>query len=128
VKPFPEKKGRGRPPKFSAELMRRASADGLRSRHGQHDRIYAQLAIAVIKERYPEPDEHLRWLFDEEKMMVKWSLLAELGRVCAQHGERAFWQVTEQVLEQRPKVKDAIRTIRRVRTGRLPREDGPGQT
>jgi hypothetical protein len=116
-----ENKGRGRPQKFPREAYLAAAAEGPRTRRGQQDHIFARIAITLIRERYPEED----WLCGESP---KWTLLAELGRVRAQHGERAFWQVTELVLEHRPKVKDAIRTIRRVRIGGTPHEDKPGQT
>src|SRR5918998_2511480 len=119
-----KKRGRGRPPRFSAELMRRAAADGPRSRHGQQDRIYAQLAIAEIKNKYPEPDERTRWLFDEEKMTAKWTLLTELGRFAYQHGTDNFYGAVDWLLRTRPKVKDALKKLRTVRlTGSSPPPD-----
>jgi hypothetical protein len=61
------KRGRGRPPKVSPELMQRTAAEGLRSNHGRQDRIDAQLAIHGIKEMYPEEDDRRGWLFSEER-------------------------------------------------------------
>jgi hypothetical protein len=106
--------------------MQAAAARGLRSRHGQQDRIYAARAILLLRQRYLEEDEHRRWLFNEET--TKWSLLAELGRLLDQQGEGAFWEATGWIMTHRPKVKVAVRAIRSVRTGRHPREDRSGQT
>jgi hypothetical protein len=47
--------------------MHRTAAEGLRSNHGRQDRSYAQLAIHVIKEMYPEEDDRRSWLFSVER-------------------------------------------------------------
>jgi hypothetical protein len=117
---------KGRPPKFSPELMEAAAKVGPQSRHGRHDRLYATRAKLCLKERYAEDDERRSWLFNEET--AKWSLLAELGRLLEQQGEEAFLEAAGWIMTHQPKVKVAVRAIRSMRTGRLPREDGPGQT
>jgi hypothetical protein len=106
--------------------MEAAAKVGPRSRHGRHDRIYATRAILLLRQRYLEQDERRSWLFNEES--AKWSLLAELGRLLDQQGERAFWEATGWIMTHRPKVKDAVRAIRSMRTGRHPREDRPKHT
>jgi hypothetical protein len=116
-------RGRGRPPRFPPEAMRWAAAQGPRTRHGQQDRLYAELAIHLIKQRYPEEDERRSWLFSEERKTARWSLLAELGRIRAQRGEEAFLHATEWITERRPKVKDGVRRLRSWRIGIPLRED-----
>jgi hypothetical protein len=101
---------RGRPPKFPPEFYRSAATEGPRTRRGQQEHIYARFAILLIRERYPEED----WLTGGTR--PKWTLLAELRRVRLTHGEASFWNATEVVLRDRPKVKDGIRAIRRIRT------------
>jgi hypothetical protein len=88
------------------------SVQGPRTVRGQQDRIYAALAVILIRKRYPEPTEERVWLFDEAARTAKWSLLAALGRVLVQDGTVLFWQATEAVKRERPKVKVAIRRIR----------------
>jgi hypothetical protein len=111
-------KRRGRPPKYSKKLYQDTEAflgvygPGPRTVRGQQDRIYAALAIILIRKRFPEPTEERRWLFYEAARTAKWSLLAALGRVLVQDGTIPFWQATEAVKRERPKVKVAIRRIR----------------
>jgi hypothetical protein len=118
-----ENRGRGRPPKFPPEMMKYAEAQGRKTRRGQQDHIYGGLVISDIMRRYPE-DERRNWLVNEET--AKWSILSELGRLRDQRGEEAFWEAVEWVLENRPKVKEAVAVLRRYRTGRSPQGNADG--
>lgn len=121
-----DKRGRGRPPKFTPDLYRAAADEGPRTRRGRQDRLYARRAILLLRERFPDP-EGRSWLFNEfNAEAAKWSILAELGRMAEQRGE-AFWPAVEWVLERRPKTKDAVKQLRAVRTGKPQPLPDPGR-
>ena len=109
------KRGRGRPSKFPAELLSAGEAQGVTTRRGQQDRIYGALVISDIMERYGS-DPRRGWLVNEET--ARWSVLAELGRLREQRGDDAFWEAVAWVLENRPRVKEAVAVLRRYRTGK----------
>lgn len=98
-------------------MMGLPGSQGIRSRKGQQERLIAALIISDIMERYPD-DPRREWLVNEET--ARWSVLTELGRLREQRGDEAFWEAVEWVLENRPRVKDAVATLRGYRTGKSP--------
>lgn len=90
-------------------------SQGIRSRKGQQDRLFAALIISDIMERYGD-DPRREWLVNEET--ARWSVMTELGRLREQRGDETFWEAVEWTLENRPKVKDAVAILRSYRTGK----------
>lgn len=129
----PEKRGRGRPPKYSTELYLATAqhlggfGQGRRTDRARQDRVHAARAMIRIGERYADDYPGRLWLFDPERRKAKITLLAELGRLAEQEGAEktqgeAFWTVVDALVLYRPPIKTAIRDIRLWRTAR-PRQE-----
>lgn len=114
------KKKRGRPPAFSAGLTSlNASLRPELGKRQLQNFIYCTYAMRIImgEAKLPPPEYH--WLFDGVSVL-KVSILAELGRL-AMEGAADDEQVRElavQLCQQKPKVKDAVAWLRRMRTGK----------
>ncbi len=109
-------KKRGRPPVWSPEVMGtlREVLPGLSDRQLQN-RLCAVDAIQILQS-YQEGDVlDVSPLLDDETTSL--SVLAELGRI---QDPAAFFSVTDWYLRERPKVKEAVAEIRRMRTGKSP--------
>ena len=48
----------------------------------------------------------------------KVGILGELGRIRRGRGEKAFWQVANWLVEEKPKAKEAVVKLRHLRTGK----------
>ncbi len=121
-------KSRGRPKPFddgdlacAAEAMANGVLTNVpKSRRQMQNRLYALRAIerlGLLEEGELEQAladrPALRWLVNEEG--ARWSILAELGRIRdPEEFDAAVWWV----LEHRPKTKEAVARIRRLRTGK----------
>jgi hypothetical protein len=120
--------GRSRPKAFDdGELASAAEAmaDGVlasvpKSRRQMHNRLYALRAterLGLLEEGELEQAladrPALRWLVNEDG--ARWSILTELGRI---REPEKFDAAVRWVLEHRPKTKEAVARIRRLRTGK----------
>jgi hypothetical protein len=123
--------GRGRPPVFSDETLRRAAgysyARHVSTRRGAQDLVYRMFAIAVIEhycEAYPEHSATFAWLLTPRR---RHALLTELGRLAQPrsgddgslrwseaHVERLIRAAFE-VSEAKPNTKAGVAMVRRHR-------------
>lgn len=117
---------RGRPVVMSAEDEAILNAFGLftecHTRRSKLNVFYRQRAIGILK------DGDYKWLFDESAIMkgtdgkkhIQPTILTELGRI---DDDEAMRDVALQICKLKPKTRDAVLMIRRVRTGGLPLGD-----
>ncbi len=109
-------KKRGRPPVWSPEEMGlvRGVLPGMGDRQLQN-RLCAVTALQILQS-YQEGDVlDVSPLLDDETTST--SVLAELGRI---QDPATFFLATNWYLRERPKVKEAVAEIRRMRTGKSP--------
>lgn len=123
-----EKRGRGRPPLFSAmyeSYMPMMGAKGCR--RSCANLFYRMRAFGRLFVSDGDLDEarieRFRWLFDNtsEQSGRKQSILAELGRI---EDPDLLTEVADLLCERQPKARDAVALVRRIRLGRIP----PGDT
>jgi hypothetical protein len=118
------KKPRGRPRIIPAEEMRRNRSmfPDLKSDRQHQNRSYANQAMNILGLTWDEPPLDLTWLCDRPAIMagtsntIKWSILAELGRLAAAgFADADIVAVARVICEQRPTVKEAAAMVRRYR-------------
>ena len=112
-----KKKKRGRPPVFSSEERDTVKGfDKIKSYRGATDLVYRSIAIFLLWK-----DPAFSWLADRKKMLAdepksyKPSILTELGRL---QDEEQIKDIALKLCKLKPKTKDAIIMIRRIRLGR----------
>lgn len=118
-----KKRGRGRPPAFSAEYRAAIGAlfPDIKTRRGLSDCLYRLRAVNLL-----EKDKRFTWLADGEAMQAgrpgAWrpAILTELGRI---GDDDTLLAVAARLCELKPKTKDAVARIRRARLGREPAGD-----
>jgi hypothetical protein len=123
--------GRGRPPVFSDDSLRRAAgysyARQVSTRRGAQDLVYRMFAIAVIEhycDAYPEQRPILAWLLGPRR---RHALLTELGRLAQprsggngdlrwnEPGVERLVRAALEVSEAKPNTKAGISMLRRHR-------------
>jgi hypothetical protein len=132
-----EKKRRGRPRMLSAfqETHLKHVMNNLTTDRSRQNFTYAGDAFNVLGVgpggRPRQGYENLRWLADWDAVArgargkVRWSILAELGRLTRVAPDDVVYQVADQICGEKPCTKDAVAFIRRVRLGRsAPTVDG----
>jgi hypothetical protein len=113
-----EKRQRGRPPIFTLEY--RASIQAIypdvKKHRGITDCMYRTRAFSLLVD-----DARFSWVADPATVMAggdggwKPSILTELGRIW---DEEELKEIALTVCELKPKTKDAVAMIRRIRTGK----------
>jgi len=117
-----EKGSRGRPPRFSPELMLQCEALGLfLNIHSRRGRINVMYGLRALKAVGNGKDPAFHWLANLELMgkgkPKAWqaTILQELGRIDDPDDLRT---VAARICELQPRVKDAVQMIRKWRIGR----------
>ena len=112
-----EKRQRGRPPIFTPEHRARIQVyfPDVKTHRGITDCIYRIRAIGLLAD-----DARFSWVADRAKMSAgdggwKPSILTELGRIW---DEEVLKEIALNICELKPKTKEAVAIIRRIRTGK----------
>lgn len=112
------KRKRGRPALFDPETMdaARKAFGGLTTDRGRQDRYYAYVAHNALGEHAATD---FPWLCGDA-LKIRWSVLAQLGRLGDEHTIR---KCAKSICEAKVTARDAVRIIRKWRTGKFAKGD-----
>jgi hypothetical protein len=125
-----DKRRRGRPRLLTGDWARTVIwlYPDIRTDRGRQNVTYATEALKRLglspEDHPPQGYEHLRWLADwpasnaGRRSAVKWSILAELGRLAMRASDEAVFLAADRVCKQQLSTKEGTAVVRRFRLQR----------